>query len=285
MHTTLIAASSDLARRTVDPQWLFVDCRHELAQPDAGLAAYRSGHIPGAVFAHLDRDLSGPVTPRSGRHPLPDFEQLATLFGRWGVTSSTQVVAYDADSGVFAARLWWLLRALGHHSVAVLDGGYKAWLASGLPISTEAPLRTPRTFEPHLRRDMWVDVEEVAARVAQADWRVLDARAPERYAGEVEPLDSAGGHVPGAVNHPFMLNLTADGRMRGADELAAAFDRTQAGVGSEHTIAMCGSGVTACQLLLAMEVAGKPGAKLYPGSWSEWIRDRTRPITLGRAPH
>jgi thiosulfate/3-mercaptopyruvate sulfurtransferase len=260
---------------------VFVDCRFELANPAAGEAGYRAGHVPGAVYAHLERDLSSPITASSGRHPLPTPEAFAATLSAWGVTASTQIVAYDADMGVYAARLWWLLRWIGHHAAAVLDGGYKAWLGGGLPVSTKIFARTPTRFVPKPDRSMWLDANEVAARVGRSNWRLLDARAPERFSGRSEPLDAVAGHIPGAVNHPFTINLDANGRLLGADELAARFDRAQGGVNNDHTILMCGSGVTACHLLLAMEAADKHGAKLYPGSWSEWIKDPSRPIAKG----
>ncbi|MGH8176293.1 MAG: sulfurtransferase [Steroidobacter sp.] len=283
MHTTLISASTDLARHTSGPAWLFVDCRFDLADPKAGQAHHRAGHIPGAVYAHLDRDLAGPVTATSGRHPLPTPESFAATLSAWGVSNTTQVIAYDADTGMFAARLWWLLRWVGHRAVAVLDGGYRAWLAAGLRGSADIPTRTPTHFVARPDRSAWLETKEVADKVARSGWRLLDARAPERFAGEVEPLDTVAGHIPGAVNHPYASNLTTDGRLLGADQLAARFDQSQHGVNNDHTIAMCGSGVTACHLLLALELAGKSGAKLYAGSWSEWIRDPSRPVATGRS--
>lgn len=276
MYTTLIGAH-ELAGRLADPQTLVVDCRFDLARPDAGRAAYLAGHIPGALYAHLDHDLSGPVTPATGRHPLPDPETLARTLSSWGITSQTQVVAYDADSGAFAARLWWLLRWVGHRGVAVLDGGFKAWREAGLATSTDIPTRSPSEFIARPDRSAWVDADEVA-RCLRAGWRLLDARAPERFAGSVEPIDPVAGHVPGAVNHPLTTNLTTDGRFLPPQELHARYTASQAGVSDAQTIAMCGSGVTACHLLLAMEIAGKPGARLYAGSWSEWIRDPARPV-------
>lgn len=277
MLTTLVSVDT-LAAHLQDPRWLIVDCRFDLAQPEAGEAAYREGHIPGAVYAHLDRDLSSPITPTSGRHPLPDPERFAATVSRWGITPETQVIAYDADNGMYAARLWWLLRWVGHRAVAVLDGGFKAWTAAALPTSTEIPVRQPSHFQARPDRDMWLDAEQVQARVQQPDWRLLDARAPERFSGKVEPLDTVAGHVPGARNHPFATNLASDGRFGAPEELRRRFEQSQAGVADDHTIAMCGSGVTACHLLLAMEVAGKPGARLYAGSWSEWIRDPRRGV-------
>ena len=224
-----------------------------------------------------------PITPATGRHPLPQPEQFAATLAA-GASPATQVIAYDADNGCVAydadnaayAPLWWLLRWVGHDAVAVLDGGFKAWTAAGLPTTTEIPRRRAGHFVARPNRDMWCDAREVAERVQRADWRLLDARAPERFAGKVEPIDPVAGHVPGARNHPFATNLGSDGRFAPAQELRTRFEQSQAGVADDHTIVMCGSGVTACNLLLAMEAAGKPGARLYAGSWSEWIRDPSR---------
>ncbi|HEY5810176.1 MAG TPA: sulfurtransferase [Povalibacter sp.] len=281
MFSTLISVA-DLAANLDRPDWLIVDCRFDLGRPAAGEAAYREGHIPGAVYAHLDFDLASPVTPATGRHPLPSPQQFADTLGRWGINPGTQVIAYDADTGAYAARLWWLLRWAGHRKVAVLDGGFKTWLAAGQPISAEIPVRQASRYDVVPDRTAWLDAAEVADRVTGSDWRLLDARAPERFAGEVEPIDPVAGHVPGAGNHPFALNLGADGKFLPAEELRARFAASQKGVSDSHTIAMCGSGVTACHLLLALEVAGKPGAKLYAGSWSEWIRNPARALAKGR---
>jgi thiosulfate/3-mercaptopyruvate sulfurtransferase len=281
MFTTLICADA-LAKQLHDPRRLVVDCRFDLAQPAAGEAAYRAGHIPGAIYAHLDRDLSAPITPATGRHPLPDPERFAVTLSGWGVGAETQVIAYDADNGMYASRLWWLLRWVGHRAVAVLDGGFKTWTTARLPTSTEIPARSPTRFEARPNRDLWVDAQQVLERVQQSDWRLLDARAPERYAGKVEPLDTVAGHVPGARNHPFATNLTSEGRFGAPEELRRRYEQSQAGVADDHTMVMCGSGVTACHSLLALEIAGKPGARLYAGSWSEWIRDGGRPIEVTR---
>lgn len=281
MYSTLITAP-ELATHTGDGNWLSIDCRFDLAKPADGEIAYRAGHIPNAVYAHLDRHLAAPITPSTGRHPLPSPEQFAATLSAWGVTRDTQIVAYDADTGMYAARLWWMLRWVGHRKVAVLEGGFKAWLAAGLPVTQEIPRRTPTHFEAQPQRDAWLDAAEVADRVQRSDWRLLDARAPERFAGEVEPIDPVAGHVPGAGNHPFALNLTPAGQFASASELRARFAKSQAGVTDDHTIVMCGSGVSACHLLLALEIAGKTGAKLYAGSWSEWIRDASRPVAKGR---
>jgi thiosulfate/3-mercaptopyruvate sulfurtransferase len=277
MHTTLVDVAT-LATHLHDPTWLIVDCRFDLANPHAGEAAFGQGHIPGAVYAHLDCDLAAPITATTGRHPLPDPQDFARTLGRWGVTANTQVVAYDADNGMYAARLWWMLRWVGHNAAAVLDGGFKAWLGAGMESSTETPQRTNSQFAARADRSMWVDASEVGRASNDASWRVLDARAPERYRGSVEPIDSVAGHVPGARNHPFAKNLASDARFASPAELRSKFAASCDGVVAERTIAMCGSGVTACHLLLALEVAGQPGAKLYPGSWSEWIREPSRPV-------
>jgi thiosulfate/3-mercaptopyruvate sulfurtransferase len=269
---------AELAPHVADPGWLVVDCRFELGKPETGERAYAAGHIPHAIYAHLDRDLAAAVAPQTGRHPLPEPEKFAATVASWGLTPQTQVVAYDADNAAYASRLWWLLRWVGHDAVAVLDGGFKAWTAAGLPTTTEVPQRRAGHFVARPNRDMWYDAREVAERVQRADWRLLDARAPERFAGQVEPIDPVAGHVPGARNHPFASNLGSDSRFATEQELRRRFEQSQAGVADDHTIVMCGSGVTACNLLLAMEAAGKRGARLYAGSWSEWIRDPSRGV-------
>lgn len=279
MHDTIVSVAT-LATHLDDPSWVIVDCRFDLAQPAAGEAAFAQSHIPGAVYAHLDRDLAAPITPVTGRHPLPAPDAFAATLSAWGIGNHTQVVAYDGDVGMYAARLWWMLRWLGHDAVAVLDGGFKAWTAAGLPTSATRATRTPQTFVARPNRAMWVDAAEVATHVRDPAWRLLDARAPERYRGDVEPIDAVAGHVPGARNHPFATNVAAGG-FAPADELRQRLEVSQDGVSDSQTIAMCGSGVTACHLLLAMEIAGKRGARLYPGSWSEWIRDPAHPVARG----
>ena len=266
-----------------DAHFVIVDCRFDLTRPALGETAYREGHIPNAMYAHLDRDLASAITPATGRHPLPLPQQFADALSRWGIARDTQVIAYDADTGAYAARLWWLLyRWIGHRAVAVLDGGFKAWVAAGLPVTTAIPTRAATHYVVTPDREAWLDTQQVADRVGSNEWRLLDARAPERFAGDVEPIDPIAGHVPGARNHPFALNLTPTGQFRRAAELRAHFENSQSGATDENTIAMCGSGVTACHSLLALEVAGKPGAKLYAGSWSEWIRDPARAIAKGK---
>ena len=264
-----------------DPAFRVVDCRFELGNPDAGRALYIGGHLPGAVYAHLDEDLSGPRTPWSGRHPLPDPEDLAATFGRLGIDESIQVVAYDDSNGAYAARLWWLLRWLGHRRVAVLDGGLAAWRAAGLPLSVPPVSVAPRSFTAHPDPTMHLSGDDVAQLLARGAGVVLDARAPERYEGRLEPLDPRAGHVPGAHNHHFARNLGADGRFLSPAALAALLSHQLRGHPPAAMVSMCGSGVTACHTLLALEIAGLPGARLYPGSWSEWSRDEGRPVAVG----
>ncbi|MBX3702936.1 MAG: sulfurtransferase [Steroidobacteraceae bacterium] len=279
--TTLISTGA-LAGRLSDPDWLVADCRFELSDPTAGARAWREGHIPGAIHADLERDLSAPVTAATGRHPLPPVAQLEATFSRFGISGRTQVVAYDAGPGAYAARLWWILRWLGHDAVAVLDGGFAAWAAEGRAVTTAEPVRSPARFVARPRPQMLCAAGEIPAALAQGAV-LVDVRGAERFRGEVEPLDAVAGHVPGAVNLPYLENLGPDGRFRDATALGALW-RARAGVapGSE-VICMCGSGVTACQGLLALESAGIAGGRLYAGSWSEWIRDPTRPVARGPA--
>lgn len=273
-----------LARALGRADWLAVDCRFTLTDPPAGRAAYLRGHIPGARYAHLDDDLARRPAAGEGRHPLPDRARFAATLGRWGLSPDDTVVAYDEGSGAIAARLWWLLGWVGHKRRAVLDGGFAAWEEAGLPVEQAPPAIRPRRYAPRApRQGSVVATGEIAA--AQAAGGVLvDARAGPRYRGEQEPIDTKAGHVPGALNRPFSQNVTAAGRFRPAGELRAELDELLGGRSPEQLIAMCGSGVTACHLLLAMEVAGLDGGRLYAGSWSEWIRDPARPIKTGAEP-
>jgi thiosulfate/3-mercaptopyruvate sulfurtransferase len=280
---TLIAAET-LAESLGDPGIRVFDCRYDLVRPDAGRELYLEAHLPGATYAGLDRDLSAPTTVTSGRHPLPDPEIFARRLREWGVGDDSTVVAYDEGSGMYAARLWWMLRWLGHDDVAVLDGGYARWRSLGLPVTQAVPARRPGSFAARPRTDFTVDAAQVLAIGRDRARRLLDARAPERYRGEVEPIDAVAGHVPGARNHPFAASLDASGRFRSSDELRHTLLASLDGVPAERTVAMCGSGVTACHLLLALEHAGLPGARLYAGSWSEWSRDPARPVATGPEP-
>lgn len=277
--TTLVSCEQ-LARELGNPAWVVVDCRHDLANPEFGRQAYADAHIPGAVFVHLDEDLSSPKTGTNGRHPLPDADALALRLGALGIDASTQVVAYDDAGGMFAARLWWLLRWLGHERVAVLDGGLQAWqqtagALSNLPVTPKAT-----TFVPNVR-DVHVDVDAVLRDHASGRMRIIDARSPDRYRGENETIDPVGGHIPGAINRFFKDNLDTDGCFKPAAQLKAEFLALLGDTPVEQVVNQCGSGVTACHNLMAMDVAGLGGARLYPGSWSEWCADSARPIAVG----
>jgi thiosulfate/3-mercaptopyruvate sulfurtransferase len=283
MFTTLIDAAT-LAQHIHDPKWVVLDCRHDLMNPAFGREAFAAGHLPGAQFASIDDDLSGPKTGTGstfrGRHPLPERAQLVETLRRFGIDDDSQVVAYDAHGGMYAARLWWLLRSVGHEAVAVLDGGLPAWQALGLAVSTEPA--SPRaaggiTERPPLTRT--VSVDDVVANLSTQDFTVIDARASDRFRGENETIDPVGGHIPGAKNRFFKDNLGADGRFKPADQLKADFAPLFASPSS--AVMQCGSGVTACHNLLALEVAGLPGAALYPGSWSEWCAAPERPVATG----
>jgi thiosulfate/3-mercaptopyruvate sulfurtransferase len=283
-YDTLIDADT-LRRKLGHPAWRIIDCRHDLLQREAGRQAYLQAHIAGAVFADLDRDLSGPKTPRSGRHPLPDPDRLAEALRRWGIDPDTQIIAYDASSGSFAGRLWWLARWLGHERVALLDGGWQAALKSSLTIESGEPgARPPGRFERSAAREQAVDADAVASARTDAGWLIVDARAPDRYAGSNETIDPIGGHIPGAVNRFWQSNLAPDGRFKPAQQLRDEFTALMGGRPAGHVIAQCGSGVTACHNLLAMHRAGLSGARLYAGSWSQWIADPARPVASGSQP-
>ena len=281
MYTTLIEPA-ELAAHVSETDWAVLDCRSDLARPEWGATAYAEAHLPNAIYAHLDRDLSGPVTSTSGRHPLPLLEPLTATLGRWGIDENVQVVAYDQSNGAYASRLWWLLRWLGHVRVAVLNGGLAAWQQAGLPVSKQPGVRQPRRFTPNRPEAGVISTVELqgilaAGQLATGERALIDARSADRFAGQNETIDPVAGHVPGASNHPFAHNLDAHGRFLPAHALRSKWLETLRGHAPATAIAMCGSGVTACHNLLALEVAGLPGAQLYAGSWSEWIRDAARP--------
>ncbi|HVC00959.1 MAG TPA: sulfurtransferase [Steroidobacteraceae bacterium] len=280
--TTVIDAAS-LAPLLHDPGVAVIDCRFDLARPAAGRAAYLAGHIPGARYMSLDEDLSAPVAPGTGRHPLPTPDAFAARLGRAGIGDRVQVIAYDQANGAFAARLWWMLRWLGSARVAVLDGGYAAWSAAGGAAQSGEVAAAAAVFVPRIDSSAWVSTAEVVLALRDPRRLLIDARAPERFSGAVEPLDKVAGHVPGARNHPFTLNLRPDGRFLARRELRRRWREFLGGAAPAAAIAMCGSGVTACHNLLALEMAGLAGAKLYAGSFSEWIEDRERPVATGGA--
>ncbi len=270
----MLISTASLATRLQDPTIVVLDCRHVLTDPEAGEGLYTAGHIPGARFAGVDRHLSSPPNGRNGRHPLPDPEDFAAFLVDAGVTADTTVVAYDQVGGQYAARLWWMLRWIGHERAAVLDGGWGKWVSEARPTSTEVPSPAPGRVELRVDDALWVD----AASVQRGEGLVVDARAPERFRGEVEPIDRVAGHIPGAVNRNFALNQNADTTFRSAEELRTAWLALLGERAPAEVFHQCGSGITACVNLLAMELAGLGGSKLYAGSWSEWITDPSRPV-------
>jgi thiosulfate/3-mercaptopyruvate sulfurtransferase len=281
MTTSTLISAEALATLLDEPRLRIFDCRFDLARPAAGREHYDEDHLPRAAYADLNRDLSAPVTARSGRHPLPSPAVVEARLRAWGVNSDSRVVAYDDGNGMYAARLWWMLRWLGHEDVAVLDGGMRRWRELGLPLVRAVPETATGNFVARLRAARAVDATTVLQATGDATVRILDARAPERYRGEVEPIDAVAGHVPGARNHPFALSLGVDGRFLPPEDLRSRLVASLDGVTADRAIAMCGSGVTACHLLLALEHAGLGGARLYPGSWSEWSSDPGRPVRTG----
>ena len=277
---TLVDVSS-LAEMLGRPRLAVFDCRFDLLHPEAGRQAYLAAHIPGARYADLNRDLSAPIGLHTGRHPLPHPAEFASRLGELGIGNDTQVVVYDDVNASFAARLWWMLRWVGHCAVAVLDGGFKAWTARGGALQPGEVEVQGKHFTPRTHANAVVSAAELEQALQNPAALLVDARAQERYAGTVEPLDPVAGHIPGAVNHPFSANLGADNRFLPAAELKRRWQELLAGREPGNLVAMCGSGVTACHNLLSLEVAGLSGAKLYAGSWSEWIRDPRRPIARG----
>ena len=281
MNDRILITAQDLLPRLADSSLVVFDCRYDLMKPDAGARAYALGHIPGARFADTDQDLSGPRTGKTGRHPLPDPETFAAWLGKNGMDATRQVVAYDYAAGFSAARLWWMLRHwMEHDRVAVLDGGWEAWVAAGGPVTAELPRIAPARFK-GAPRDALVDAAFVESHLNDPTTVLVDARTAERFRGEIEPIDPVAGHIPGARNRPCKDNLDATGRFKSAPALRAEFEAVLAGQGADRVIHQCGSGVSACHNLLAMEIAGLTGSRLYPGSWSEWCADPTRPIARG----
>jgi thiosulfate/3-mercaptopyruvate sulfurtransferase len=278
-HTTLVSTEV-LATHLEDPAWAVFDCRHDLAKPDASAQAYAQAHILGARFVHLDRDLAAPTTGRNGRHPLPDPQLFARTLEAAGVDATKQVVAYDDKTGVYAARLWWMLRWLGHDNVAVLDGGYAKWTREGRAVTGAVPEPAPAQFSGNPRA-LSIDADDVLRSLHNPDRILLDARSAERYRGENETLDPVGGRIPGSVNRWFRENVHRDGCFKPAAELRQTYTAILGGLPPDAVVHTCGSGVSACHNLLAMEYAGLQGSRLYPGSWSEWCSDPARPAEKG----
>ncbi|TCV86693.1 sulfurtransferase [Sulfurirhabdus autotrophica] len=280
MKFLTLISPEQLANHLEDPNWVIFDCRFTLKNPESGRQSYDKSHIPGARYAHLNEDLSGKITATSGRHPLPDPLLLAKKLGQWGVNKNTQVVVYDDSFSTMAVRMWWLLKWLGHDAVALLDGGLPLWIKEGREISAVAPKILPTEFHATVNDSMWVDSVDVQQALQQHKI-VIDARAEERFLAYIEPLDKIAGHIPGTINSPVEDNLDNYGKLLSADELRTQYQQLIGESPPEQVIHMCGSGVTACQNILAMEIAGLSGSKLYVGSWSEWITDPSRPVSQG----
>ena len=277
MYTTIIS-TQDLAQISAKENLVIVDCRFELAKPELGFQQYQVSHIPGAVYAHLYQDLSSKPTPQTGRHPLPDPEEMVKRFSTWGIDDSIQVVVYDTAGGSMAARLWGLLKYFGFDNTAVLDGSFSKWTGENRPLESGIHTNQPATFKPKMRVDFIVSWEDVDRYRNDPSWKLVDARSEVRFRGEEELIDPIAGHIPGAVNRFHGLNLTPDGVFKPAGQLRSEFLELLGSIPPERTIVYCGSGVTSIHHLVAMEYAGLPGARLYVGSWSEWIRDPSRPI-------
>ncbi len=279
MFTTLIS-TTELALHLNDPDWAVFDCRFALADPERGRRAYQHEHIPGAVYAHLNEDLAGPVVPgQTGRHPLPTVEFTAARFSQWGIDGNTQVVAYDdAGGAVAAARLWWMLRWLGHDAVAVLDGAWRKWKNEGREVRSGVEVRPARSFVPRPRADLLISTEDIESKMHDASCRLFDARTVDRYRGENETIDPIAGHIPGAISAPYPDNLNPDGTLRSVADLHQRFTALLGDTPADRSAFYCGSGVTAALNALALKHAGLGDAKLYAGSWSEWITDPRRPI-------
>lgn len=280
MFTTLVD-SATLAAHLDDPAWVVLDARFDLAAPAKGEQLYREGHIPGARYVSLDAHFSGEKSGVNGRHPLPPPDVAAARFGALGIGPATQVVLYDGDMGMYAARGWWMLRWLGHRAVAVLDGGFAAWQRAGLPVTDAVPTWTPAAFEARVGDDRRVPAADVEAHLGDTGRVLVDARAADRFRGENETLDPVGGHIPGAVNRFYQLNLTPEKTFKSAEALRDEWMAITGGTDASRVVMYCGSGVTACHNLLALEHAGLPGARLFPGSWSEWCAAPQRPVETG----
>jgi thiosulfate/3-mercaptopyruvate sulfurtransferase len=280
-YATLITTDEVVSQR--DDSWVVVDCRYDLRNTSAGREQYLHAHIPSAVYAHLSKDLSGSAGSVGGRHPIPTAEAIEATFGRLGIGRDVQVVMYDEDVGMFASRMWWMLRYMGHEAAAVLDGGWAKWTGEGRPGRAGEETRESATFSGQPQNERRLDLSDVEARIGDPSTLLIDARAAERFEGKSEPIDRAPGHIPGAANHFFRGNATDEGVMLSPDVLRQRFAKVMGGRSPDQVVMYCGSGVTACQNLLAMEHAGLSGARLFPGSWSEWSSDPKRPVETGPA--
>jgi thiosulfate/3-mercaptopyruvate sulfurtransferase len=278
-YRTLVDTAT-LAKNLRESDWRIFDVRHDLANPELGREQYAEGHIPGARFVSLDTELSGEKTGTNGRHPLPDPADFMATLGEWGLTPGQQIVVYDSSGGTYAGRLWWMMRWMGHYSVALLDGGFPKWEKEGRPITAEVPHFSPTTYK-GAPRVMHVDAGFIEKNLGKSEVTVIDARASGRFAGIGETIDPVGGHIPGALNRPFAENLAKDGTFKPAQTLAKEFAELLGNRSPKQIVHQCGSGVSACHNILAMEIAGLAGSRLYPGSWSEWCADPDRPVATG----
>ncbi len=282
MPFTTLISDSELNLHINDRNWAVIDCRFSLDDTERGQRDYLEAHIPGAVYAHLDRDLSGTKVPgKTGRHPLPEVPSFAATLSAWGIDSDTQVVAYDDSTGPMAARLWWMLNWMGHGNVALLDGGWRSWQGSRLPLRSGAEYRTVKHFEAHEIQDAYVTAEQVQRYAGDSRYLILDARSGPRFRGEVEPIDPVAGHIPGAVSVPYEENLTPEGKFLSPEILRRRFEGLMKFVPPENVICYCGSGVTAAHNIVAIAHGGLGMARLYAGSWSEWVADGARPVATG----
>ena len=274
----ILVTTGELAAHLDDPKWVVFDTRHELMDHAKGRRAYGAGHIPGAYFLDIESDLAGAKSGKNGRHPLPDIDGFAATLNERGVAPGVQVVAYDDAGGCFAVRLWWMLRWLGHDDVTLLDGGYALWVKEGRPVTTQTPAPRRGNFVPRPHLGDAVDIHFVGRFREDPSVKLIDARNAERFAGMNETIDPVAGHVPGAVNRFWQKNLDPDGRFKAPERLRAEFLDLLGGSPPGEAVHMCGSGVTACHNMFAMELAGLPAGRLYPGSWSEWCADPSRPV-------
>lgn len=280
---SLLVTTEQLARHLNDPDWMIFDTRHDLMDAAKGPREYAQGHIPGAMFLSIDHDLSAPKTGTNGRHPLPTQQDFAARMAALGATRGKQFVIYDGSGGMYAARLWWMLRWIGAERVALLDGGFAKWTAEGRPVATDAPAPRPAPNDFTPVPGLTVDAGYVLAHARDGAHALVDARAADRYRGDVEPIDPVAGHIPGAVNRFWQKNLGADGTFKPPAELRNDYAALLGALPPSALLHQCGSGVTACHNLFAMELAGLTGSKLYPGSWSEWVADPKRPVARGEA--
>jgi len=281
-YQTIISVE-DLNKNLNTQDWLIFDCRFILKDPEGGLKKFNQGHIPGAQYVDMDKDLASPVTSTSGRHPLPNPEELINKLQSWGVNNSSQIICYDDMSGAFAARMWWLLKWLGHNNIAVLDGGIEKWTAKNVSLETDTQQRAAGSFSGQANNDMWVNVEFVQKELEQDKINLLDARSVERFTAKDTKTDPVAGHVPGAMSYPFAENLSKQGVFLPSEELHKRFTPIVSNPENKELINMCGSGVTACHNILAMSIAELPMTRLFVGSWSEWIKDKSRPVATGEA--